>query len=40
MTDRLLHTAYHEAGDAVACYWLRMRIRHVSIIPMATYTGK
>jgi len=26
-------TAYHEAGHAVMAYWLRKRIRHVTVIP-------
>lgn len=32
-TISLKQTAYHEAGHAVMTVWLRLRCRHVSIIP-------
>ena len=37
---RLTRTAYHEAGHAVMCWWLRKHIKGISIIPEGDSLGR
>jgi hypothetical protein len=37
--ERLKRTAFHEAGHAVAAFYLLVRIKHVTIIPTADTLG-